>query len=94
MTLQINFFDHHKVLLTQNASVLTFIGPDYKLKTYSLNSLMREAAKLNLLGLSPTDPNFGQVPDEGMNPDPKRVKKQQSVSFMLTKLTFCLEVVK
>lgn len=70
---------------------MTFIGPDYKLKTYGLGSLMREAGRLGLLR-SASATEF-PLPEDHQEQDERRQKKQAAVSFMLNKLVYALDVV-
>ncbi|TNY19609.1 kinase-like domain-containing protein [Rhodotorula diobovata] len=42
--LQFNFYDHHKLILSHQGRLLTFISPSFTLSTYSLAALFRLAA--------------------------------------------------
>ena len=46
--IQINFWDHQKLLLTDNARKITLIEPDLNLKTYYIGELFKEAYELGL----------------------------------------------
>jgi len=46
--IQINFWDHQKLLLTDNARKITLIEPDLNLKTYYIGQLFKEAYQLGL----------------------------------------------
>lgn len=88
---QFNFFDHTKLLLTDSGRAVTFIGPDYKLKTYALASLMREAARLGLL---PRERVLQfDLPVDHAQQEDRRQRKQAAVHFMLNKLVYALDVV-
>lgn len=41
---QFNFYDHHKLILSHQGRLLTFISPSFTLSTYSLAALFRLAA--------------------------------------------------
>lgn len=82
--LQFNFFDHTKILLTEGATVVTFIGPDYKLKCYHLGKLLRRAERLNLFGAEP----------QLTSKDPTKQKTIDSIVLLFSKLEYCREVLK
>jgi hypothetical protein len=82
--LQFNFFDHTKVLLTENATVVTFIGGDYKLKCYPLAKLLRRAEKLNILGEGPVLSSS----------DPMKQRTIDGLVFLFGKLEYCRETLK
>jgi hypothetical protein len=78
-----NFFDHTKVIISERGSVLTFINQDQRLRTYSIASLMAEAHRLGLY--SEVDP---------VGSDDKLAKKQENMSFLISKLEYCRDVLK
>ncbi|KAK9898570.1 Pkinase-domain-containing protein [Cystobasidium minutum MCA 4210] len=78
---QFNFFDHTKILLTEGATVVTFIGPDYKLKCYPLAKLLRRAEKLNILGEGPVLSSS----------DPAKQRTIDGLVFLFSKLEYCRE---
>lgn len=78
---QFNFYDHTKLLLTQNGSVVTFIDPDFKLQSFSLQSLFREAARLGHFRATPTA-------------DPAGVRRLEQLRLIMEKLTYCRDVLK
>merc|ERR1711879_283254 len=84
--LQFNFFDHTKILLTEGATVVTFIGPDYKLKCYSLAKLLRRADRLGLL----QNPSGAPITSS----DPVKQKTIDGLVFLFAKLEYCKEVLK
>lgn len=92
VTPQFNFFDHTKLILTESAQAVTFIGPDYRLKTYALASLMREAGRLGLLR-NPEPMQF-DLPADHEQQEERRQRKQAAVHFMLGKLVYALEAVR
>ncbi|POW15105.1 hypothetical protein PSTT_02377 [Puccinia striiformis] len=55
--IQINFWDHQKLLLTDNARKITLIEPDLNLKTYYIGELFKEAYELGLF--KPSSSNSG-----------------------------------
>lgn len=73
---QINFWDHQKLLLTQNAGVITFIESDLSMRTYSIGALFLEASALGLFSAS----------QESDVADAKTEQRRDSVAFMLSKL--------
>ncbi|KAL8292670.1 hypothetical protein RQP46_001282 [Phenoliferia psychrophenolica] len=79
--LQFNFYDHTKLLLTQNASVVTFIDPDFVLRTYSLQGIFRDAARYGFYS-------------SAVDSDPKRVKKLEHFRFLIEKLEYCRDVLR
>ncbi|PLW06661.1 hypothetical protein PCANC_03127 [Puccinia coronata f. sp. avenae] len=54
--IQINFWDHQKLLLTDNARKITLIEPDLNLKTYYIGELFKEAYELGLFKPSTDNP--------------------------------------
>ncbi|KAA1138519.1 Cell cycle serine/threonine-protein kinase cdc5/MSD2 [Puccinia graminis f. sp. tritici] len=55
--IQINFWDHQKLLLTDNARKITLIEPDLNLKTYYIGELFKEAYELGLFKPSTDNQN-------------------------------------
>ena len=83
--LQFNFFDHTKILLTNAGKVVTFIGPDYKLKSYPLAKLVRRAARIGLINGNGTIIS---------STDPAKQKTIDGLVFLFGKLEYCTEVLK
>ncbi|KAM0748225.1 Pkinase-domain-containing protein [Meredithblackwellia eburnea MCA 4105] len=81
--LQFNFYDHTKILLTQNGAVITFIDPDFSLRTYSLHAIFRDAARYGY---------YQQHQPTEM--DAKRLKRLEHVRFLVEKLEYCRDVLK
>ncbi|KNE98688.1 PLK/PLK1 protein kinase [Puccinia striiformis f. sp. tritici PST-78] len=69
--IQINFWDHQKLLLTDNARKITLIEPDLNLKTYYIGELFKEAYELGLF--KPSSSNSGTN-----NTQKKKKKKKKS----------------
>jgi hypothetical protein len=82
---QFNFFDHTKILLTEGATVVTFIGPDYKLKVYSLSKLLRRAERFSIL-----DKNTPTATSS----DAAKQKTIDGLVFLFEKLQYCNDVLK
>lgn len=82
---QFNFFDHTKILLTDSATTVTFIGPDYKLKVYPLAKLLRRAERFNILDKSAPVPTSS---------DPAKQKTIDGLVFLFDKLQYCKDVLK
>lgn len=82
---QFNFFDHTKILLTEQATVVTFIGPDYKLKSYPLAKLLRRAQRIGLLY------GDGHILSSS---DPAKQKTIDGLVFLFDKLEYCRDVLK
>ena len=87
---QFNFFDHCKVLLTSGATVVTFIGPDYVLKSYALATLTREAIRLGVLPDGSASDRF----DPASDPTGKQARRRERIRTLLDKLTACHDLLR
>jgi serine/threonine protein kinase len=94
--MQFNFFDHCKVLLSENAQVATFIGQDYRIQTYTLATVIKEGLKLGLLKTSATGKTIISLPPDAGNAGPgsRLARKMETCHFLLTKLEYCCEVLR
>lgn len=80
---QFNFFDHTKVLLTQNGSVVSFVDTEFGLHTYALGSLFREACELG---------HYRSRPHAGATE--KETRRLETLRFLIGKLEYCRDVLK
>ncbi|KAI5478032.1 polo-like kinase [Pseudohyphozyma bogoriensis] len=81
--LQFNFYDHTKLLLTEDGAIITFIDHDFNRETFSLHGLFREASRLGFY-------RHGQVFDS----DPKRQERLEKLTLVVAKLEYCRDVLK
>ncbi|KAI9625067.1 hypothetical protein H4Q26_016454 [Puccinia striiformis f. sp. tritici PST-130] len=105
--IQINFWDHQKLLLTDNARKITLIEPDLNLKTYYIGELFKEAYELGLF--KPSSSNSGtnntqkkkkkkknrdEEDEEDKGKDPEWIAQKKKVAFVLSKLEYARSVLK
>lgn len=83
MFIKFNFYDHTKLLLTENGTTITFIDKEFNLKTYSLLTLFHEASRLDYYRASPNP-----------NQDPRRKVRLEGMKFLIEKLEYCRDVLK
>lgn len=79
---QINFWDHQKLLLTEQATKITLIEPDLNLKTYYIGELFREAYDYGLFKAK--DKVKTEDEDEGKSKE--WIAKRDKIAFVLSKL--------
>lgn len=94
--LQFNFFgDHTKLLLSENGNVITYIGADYRLKTYTLAKLIHDAARLGLINPDmPSDQYDFSISPGSEHSDPRYAKKQVLLQSILQKLVYCADILR
>ncbi|KAG0147049.1 hypothetical protein CROQUDRAFT_43458 [Cronartium quercuum f. sp. fusiforme G11] len=85
--IQINFWDHQKLLLTDEARRITLIEPDLNLKTYYIGELFKEAFELGLFKAK-TKKKVGEddekAEDEGRSEE--WIAHRDKIAFVLSKL--------
>lgn len=79
--LQFNFYDHSKVLLTEQGRVVSFIDEDFRLVTYGLASLVRLARA----DASSSSSSSAQSADE---------KERTKAMTVLAKVEYCRDVIR
>ncbi|GAA6001143.1 CDC5/polo family serine/threonine-protein kinase [Rhodotorula paludigena] len=78
--LQFNFYDHHKLIISQGGHILTFIDPSFGLSTHSLPSLFRLAASLGHYS--------SRAPVDGSG----KAQQLARVRVLLEKVEYCRDV--
>lgn len=96
--IQINFWDHQKLLLTDNARKITLIEPDLNLKTYYIGELFKEAYELGLFKPNDREDEDGEQrannSDEDDDQDPDWIAQKKKIAFVLSKLEYARSVLK
>ncbi|GJN88942.1 hypothetical protein Rhopal_001913-T1 [Rhodotorula paludigena] len=80
--LQFNFYDHHKLIISQGGHILTFIDPSFGLSTHSLPSLFRLAASLGHYS--------SRAPVDGS----EKAQQLARVRVLLEKVEYCRDVLR
>lgn len=81
--LQFNFYDHTKVILTENGAVVTFLDPNFKPTTYSLLQLFREAHRVGYWSR-----------DKAEEADGRKAARLEQITFILSKLEYARDVLR
>ncbi len=78
--LQFNFYDHTKVILTENGAVVTFLDPNFKPTTYSLLQLFKEAHRVGYWSRDPVEE--------------RKAARLEQIKFILSKLEYARDVLR
>ncbi|MBW0485454.1 hypothetical protein O181_025169 [Austropuccinia psidii MF-1] len=101
--IQINFWDHQKLILTDSATKITLIEPDLNLKTYYLGELFKQAFEFGLFtakknktkngidNVHEADDNDDDGDDDA---DPNWLEDKKKIAFVLSKLEYARSVLK